>query len=515
MAKNKIDVSWEDDDSEFGNNESANSEFASLFKEEADSADETVNLRTGSLVQGRVISVSSTSNDVIISLDGKNTGVADKSEFTGTDGALTIYPGDEVQLYISSIQNDEIVLSRSRSRSLAAGDTLRTAFLEKSAVKGRITKENKGGFDVEIMGKTGFCPVSQIDTKFVTDKSIYIGKDFDFIVQKCDPQGRNIVVSRSALLERQAEERLREILANSQEGAILDATITELREFGAFADIGGIEGLIHVSELSFSRVKNPSEVVTRGDKVRVKILKIDSQPSGKPKISLSMKQASQDPWDDVSLLVQQGQTYEGKVTRITDFGAFVEVAPGLEGLVHVSEMSWTRRISKPSEVVAEGAKVSVRVVSIDSANRRLSLSLKSIEEDPWLANKELLQPGTKIHGKIDRLKGFGAIVDLCPGITGMIPMATLKKAFGENYRKKAAPPATLEVMVQSCDPLEKRILLGLPGHESDEDSESDYRAFLASETPPIRQAEKLTSHVTTAEIGTFGSLLKSTLEKKK
>jgi small subunit ribosomal protein S1 len=380
-------IQWEDDDSDFGRIEDKEdqSDFSQMLEEKGDEADF---IFRGQKVTGIVSLIPTDSHDILIDLGGKNSGVMDRNEILDADGLLKLKVGDSIEAYVVSKKGGEVVLSYSMAQSIRSAEDLQNAYSQKSPVKGKVIKVNKGGYEVQVMGKHCFCPVSQMDSRFVETPEQFVGKDLEFIITEYGENGRNIVLSRSRLLKAQAEERLKTLITSLTPDTILDGTVNEVRDFGAFVDIGGVDGLVHISELSHQRIERASDFIKRGEKVRVKVLKIENDSAGKPKISLSMKAAMRDPWEDMHEHVKGGENYTGRVTRLMNFGAFIELKPGIEGLLHVSEMSWTKRVHHPSDVVKVGDSVTVTVKDIDSVAKRISLSMKQIEDDPWFKATE-------------------------------------------------------------------------------------------------------------------------------
>ena len=320
-------------------------------------------LSVGDKVSGPIIGISG--DNLFVDIGAKIDGIADRNEFLGEEGELTVAEGDTVELFVTAVKADAIQLSKAVSGPAGAA-MLEEAFNAKLPVEGKVLATRKGGFDVEVSKRRVFCPVSQIDTRFVEQAEEYVGKTYSFLIIKFEQRGRNIVVSRRVLLEQEQAAARDEFLKNVNEGDLLDATITRTTNFGAFAELAeGVEGLIHVSELSWSRIAQADEAVSPGDKVRVKLLGIETDKKGQLRISLSAKQVQENPWNRVDTELTAGEVREGKVVRLTPFGAFVEVLPGIDGLVHVSEMSYTKRVHKPEDVVAVGDTVSVKVKSID------------------------------------------------------------------------------------------------------------------------------------------------------
>ncbi|MFW7377724.1 MAG: S1 RNA-binding domain-containing protein [Oligoflexus sp.] len=499
------DIQWEDEDTGFEGEEKPTpveeeEDFAKLM---AESEIHNLNLHTGQQVQGTILSINPQSETVLIELDPQHTGVMDYQQIVSDQGEQKYHAGDSISAYVVSRKGGEVLLSMNLSQSHQSMQDLRLAQQNEVPVKGKVTGENPGGFDVQIMGKRCFCPVSQIDTRYVQVKAEYIGKEFNFLIEKVEEGGRNIVVSRSKLLQKEAELRLAELEKNLDQDVILDGTVTEVRDYGAFVDIGGIDGFLHVSEMSYSRVSRPSDLYAKGDRVRVKVIKMEKL-DGKRRISLSAKAVEEDPWQNAANEFQEGKSYKGRVMRLEAYGAFVELKPGVEGLLHVSEMSWERRVHHPQDLLKLGDFVNVRILSLDSNQKKISLSLKNIEDDPWQDIENKLPLGHVATGQVEQLKGFGAIVSLGQGITGLIPLATLKKAFGESYRKKSSPPKELEVVIRSVDTNERKVLLGLKDvADEDQDNAAELREYLKSQEEKPKVAPK--------QRGSFGDLLAAKL----
>jgi small subunit ribosomal protein S1 len=447
---------------------------------------------------------------------GKSTGVIEKIELLDENGQLKYKVGDVLEAYVVARRGGEVQLSNQMSQSLKSADDLERAQAQGIPLRGRVVKAVKGGFEVTVLGKTAFCPVSQIDTRFTADEGAeHLGKEYEFLVEKVEERGRNIVVSRAALLRVQAERRTKELMASLTPETVLPGTVTELRDFGAFVDIGGVEGLVHISALSHGRVAHPSEVVKQGDKVQVKVLKVERDEKGRPKISLSMKAATQDPWDRINDLVEGGKVYAGRVVNLMPFGAFVEVVSGVEGLLHISELSWTKRVHHPSEVLKIGDTVNVAVKDIDTVKKRLSLTMKQPEDDPWYAVATKFPVGEVRQGKVEKLKPFGAIVELAAGVTALLPLAVLKRKFGEAYRHATSPGKDLEVRVVNVDTEQRKILLTLADIEEEDSDRKNYEEYLVAERAAKEAAAQQNEAPVGERIGSFGALLSSKLRQSK
>ncbi len=503
------DIQWEDEETEATEKKSPKKEDETSFEDmlnQSDMDSPRQNIRVGGKVEGHIVSLNPSSEHVLVEIDALHTGVIDKHQLLDEQGEIKYQAGDLISAYVISRQGGDISLSMTMSRSNQSLEDLQLARSNELPVKGKVTGENKGGFEVTILGKSCFCPVSQMDTRFVQNKADYMGQEYEFLIEKVEEGGRNIVVSRAKLLKKEAEARAAVLEAKlGQEDILLDGTVTELRDYGAFVDLGGIEGFLHVSEMSYSRVSRASDFLSKGDKVKVKVLSIETQ-NDKKRISLSMKAALDDPWNTVNDTFKESQSYQGKVRKLESFGAFVELSTGIEGLIHISEMSWEKRILHPSEVLSLGDMVNVRILSIDVNNKRISLSLKNIDDNPWVKAKDILVPGATVKGQVVSLKGNGAFVTLAPGITGFLPIGALKQAFGESFRKEASPPKEINVVVRNVEEQEKKILLSLPNIEDNSAEDEAFREYLN------RRKKQAPSKETT---GSFGAILAAKLNQNK
>lgn len=506
-------IQWEDDDAGFATQvpaQEASPEFAELLK----GAGRPQNFMVGEKVKG-VVSMIPPGGDVMVDLGGKSSGIIEKLELLDDQGQVRLKVGDTIEAFVISKKGGEVLLSYKMSQQLKSAEDLERAKANGLAVRGKVIKAIKGGFEVAVLGKTAFCPVSQIDTRFTNEGTEHLGKDYEFLVEKVEERGRNIVLSRAALLRQQAEARAKELVQSLTSESVLDGVVKEVRDFGAFVDLGGVDGLVHVSELSHARVAKAADAVSVGDKVRVKVLKIEKDERGRPKLSLSMKAASQDPWDDIFQVVEGGKSYTGRVVNLMPFGAFVEIRPGVEGLLHVSELSWTKRVHHPSEVVKIGDTVTVTVKDIDAVQKRISLTMKQIEDDPWYEATARFPAGKVVRGPVDKLKPFGALVELAPGLTGLLPVGVLRRKFGEAYRAHATPGMELEVRIVNLDKEARRVLLSLSDMEEEDADHKNYLEYLATEKAAVeRAAAEKAAASSAAKQGSFGALLSAKLGQK-
>jgi small subunit ribosomal protein S1 len=516
-------VTWEDEDTDFDAEtrqiEKTESEEFEVLLGKKENVPERPSLRVGQKVRGVVSRVNQLNGDIMVDLGGKDSGIIEHRDLVDDSGATkTFKVGDTVEVFIVSRRGGDILLSQKMSTALRSIEDLEAAQSKKIPVRGRVSAVVKGGVEVSVLGKTAFCPISQLDTRFLENAAEFIGQDLEFLIERVEGRGRNIVLTRAPLLRQRAETRAKEIRESLELNQVFDGTVTEIRDFGAFVDIGGVEGLVHISELAYGRVAKAGDVVEKGAKVRVKVLKVENDAQGRPKISLSMKQASQDPWDSIYNHVASGESYTGRVVNLMPFGAFVEVKPGIEGLLHISELSWVKRVHHPSEILKVGDTVTVKIKDIDTVQKRLSLSMKSAEDDPWLKAKAQFPVGQVASGVVERLKPFGALVTLVEGVTGLVPLSTLKKAFGEAYRTACSPGKTLEVKALSVNDEDRKILLSLKDVEEEEDDHKHYLAYLKSEEEQAAKAKEAAQSAAAdakARPGTLGALLSAKLQNKK
>ncbi|MFH2218867.1 MAG: 30S ribosomal protein S1 [Pseudomonadota bacterium] len=460
-------------------------DFASLLESYSGTAGE--NFRVGDKINGKILSIGK--DVVFVDIGGKIDGAVDKAELLDEKGELRLGEGDSIDLYVVSMDESEVTLSRALS-GIGGLDILRNACEDEIPVKGKVIQACKGGFNVEILNRRAFCPISQIDLGFTGSPDDYIGQACRFLITQFEENGRNIVVSRRKLLEREQRKSAEEFYEKLEVGSILEGRITRVMPYGAFVELApGVEGMVHISELGWSRVENSGEIVSTGETVAVKI--IDMQAGDTPnrkRITLSVKQAGRDPWDTVPDRFRIGDKVTGKVTRCAKFGAFVEIAPGIEGLVHISEMSYIKRIIYPEDVVSPGQTVSVMIKSCDPDNRRISLSLRDAEGDPWLNVSEKYRVGQAVEGSIEKKESFGYFVTLEPGVTGLLPKSSMLKSSHPGAIEKLKEGDPLRVIVEKIHAGERRITLG----PSDATDEGNWKDFIAEDQKSMNPlAEKL------------------------
>ncbi|MBI5559805.1 MAG: 30S ribosomal protein S1 [Deltaproteobacteria bacterium] len=378
-------------------------------------------LEEGEVIKGRVVKI--TSDSVVVDIGYKSEGVVPLREFLDRDGKPTIEVGAEIAVLLEKLEDDlgYVILSKARADQITVWDDIVESHDKKKEIEGTIVQAAKGGFYVDIKGVQAFLPSSQVDLKPARDPQSLIGKIFRFLVIKYNRRKNNVIVSRRIILEEKREMLRKETLAKIEEGAVVEGTVKNITDYGAFIDLGGVDGLAHLSDLSWGKVTHPSQVLRVGDNVRVKILKFDRAEN---KISLGVRQTKTDPWTTVREKYPVGSRARGRVTNLTDYGAFVEIEEGLEGLIHISEMSWTK-IRHPSQKLKGGDTVEVMVLDVDSGNKRLSLGLKQVEPNPWDEIGVKYPPGSRIKGVIKNITDFGVFVGVEEGIDGLVHISDL------------------------------------------------------------------------------------------
>lgn len=416
-------------------------------------------MRQGEVITAEVIRVDY--NFVVVNAGLKSEAYVPIEEFKDDRGEVTVQPGDFVSVAIESVENGfgDTILSRDKAKRLAAWLNLEQALESGELVTGTVTGKVKGGLTVMTNGIRAFLPGSLVDTRPVKDTTPYEGKTFEFKVIKLDRKRNNVVVSRRAVVEANMGEERAKLLETLQEGAIVKGIVKNITDYGAFVDLGGIDGLLHITDLAWRRVRHPSEVVQVGQELEAKVLKFDQD---KNRVSLGLKQLGEDPWLGIARRYPQGTRLFGKVTNITDYGAFVEVESGIEGLVHVSEMDWTNKNVDPRKVVTLGQEVEVMVLDIDEERRRISLGMKQCKVNPWEEFAQTHKKGDKISGAIKSITDFGVFIGLPGGIDGLVHLSDLSwNESGEEAVRKYKKGDELEAVVIAIDTERERISLGI------------------------------------------------------
>ncbi|TCM77596.1 SSU ribosomal protein S1P [Rhodovulum steppense] len=419
----------------------------------------------GSVVRGKVIAIEA--GQAIIDVGYKMEGRVDLKEFTNPGEAPDIAVGDEVEVYLDRVENarGEAVISRDKARREEAWDRLEKAYAEDARVDGAIFGRVKGGFTVDLGGAVAFLPGSQVDVRPVRDAGPLMGLKQPFQILKMDRRRGNIVVSRRAILEESRAEQRAEIIGKLTEGDAIDGVVKNITEYGAFVDLGGVDGLLHVTDMAWRRVNHPSEILSIGETVKVQVIKINKDTH---RISLGMKQLQDDPWDSVEAKFPLGSVHKGRVTNITDYGAFVELEPGVEGLVHVSEMSWTKKNVHPGKIVSTSQEVDVMVLEIDTAKRRVSLGLKQTMRNPWEVFAETHPVGTEVEGEVKNITEFGLFIGLEHDIDGMVHLSDLSwDQRGEEAIQDYRKGDMVRAVVTEVDIEKERISLSVKALDGD------------------------------------------------
>jgi len=411
----------------------------------------------GEVVTGRIVQVRG--GEVLVDVGYKSEGTIALEEFVRA-GAAVPKVGDEIEVYLEAKEDADglIVLSKDRADKIKVWDTVSRAYEKGSPVDGRVVEVVKGGLAVDV-GVRAFLPGSQVDLRPVKNLASLVGQTIRSKVIKLNRRRGNVVLSRRALLEEEREERKRHTLSVLHEGMVLTGTVKNITDYGAFVDLGGIDGLLHVTDMSWGRIGHPSEIFQVGDQVEVVVLHFDKETS---RVSLGYKQKSSDPWEAVEARYPVSSKVVGRVVSLTNYGAFVELEAGIEGLVHVSEMSWTRRVRHPSKLVNIGDQVEVMVLDVNKATKRISLGMKQVEPDPWVTIEERYAPGTRVEGKVRNLTDFGAFVELEPGVDGLLHISDMSWTRNIGHPSELLKKAQqIETLVLNVDREAKRISLGL------------------------------------------------------
>ncbi|MBI5643943.1 MAG: 30S ribosomal protein S1 [Deltaproteobacteria bacterium] len=427
----------------------AKTDFEELFESEIKE------LQDGDIIKGKIVQI--TQDAVMVDIGYKSEGQVPLREFLDKDGKPTVKVGDDISVLLERREDDNgyIVLSKAKADQLQVWDDIIDSYEKGTPVDGVVTQRIKGGFYVDVNGITAFLPGSQVDLKPVRNPDKLVGQTFQFRVLKHNRRKNNVIVSRRVLLEEEREVLKKTTLENIQEGSVIEGLVKNITDYGAFIDLGGIDGLIHLTDLSWGKVTHPSQVLKIGDKVNVKVLKYNKEDG---KISLGLKQTKEDPWLTVKDKYPVGAKVSGNVVNITDYGAFIEVEAGLEGLIHISEMSWTK-LKHPSQKLKVGDHVEVMVLDIDPASKRISLGLKQIEPNPWIDAEKKYPKGSRVTGTVKNITDFGMFIGIEEGIDGLVHVSDLTwkkiKHPSELYKKGQE----VEAVVLNIDSANKRFSL--------------------------------------------------------
>ncbi len=430
-------------------------DFSTLLEESISK----LQVKAGTIINGTVIDVKK--DLVIVNAGLKSEGMIPIDQFIGFDGKIEVQEGDTVEVTVDAIEDGfgETKLSREKAKKARAWVSLSEAYDEKKILEGRITGKVKGGFTVDLADIKAFLPGSLVDVRPVRETTYLEGKDLEFIVIKIDKKRNNVVVSRKAVLESENSEERDELIENLEEGAVIKGIVKNITDYGAFLDLGGVDGLLHITDMAWKRVRHPSELINIGDEIEVKVLKFDKE---KTRVSLGLKQLNEDPWFEISKAHPEGSKLKGKITNIADYGCFVEIHNGVEGLVHVSEMDWTNKNANPEKLVTIGQEIEVMILDIDPERRRISLGIKQCQPNPWTKFIDNHEIGEIIVGKIKSITDFGIFIGLDDGIDGLVHLSDLSWTESgdvavRNYKKGDELKTTLI----SADIERERISLGV------------------------------------------------------
>jgi small subunit ribosomal protein S1 len=431
--------------------------FAALFEQSLQEGDFG---KEGEITKGTVVAIHR--DNVIIDIGGKSEGMIALSEFADVDGKSSVNLGDVIDVYIESRENDDglVTLSKEKADKLKVWDEISAACERDELIEGTITQRVKGGLSVTIRGGVkAFLPGSQVDLRPIRNLDKLIGQTYQFKVIKFNKKRGNIVLSRRVLLERERDQAKTKTLETLEEGKVVRGVIKNITEYGAFVDLGGIDGLLHITDMSWGRVNHPSEVFQVGDEVTVKVLKYNAETE---RVSLGLKQTQEDPWSHAEEAYPPGKKVTGKVQSITDYGAFVELEPGVEGLIHVSEMSWTKKVKHPSKFLEVGQEVETQILEVDAKSKRISLGMKQLEPDPWSVFTDKYNPGDKIGGKVRSITDYGVFIGIEEGVDGMVHKSDI------SWTLKINNPADVyhkgddvEAIILSINHDEKKVSLGV------------------------------------------------------
>ncbi|TVP59812.1 MAG: 30S ribosomal protein S1 [Halomonadaceae bacterium] len=435
--------------------------FAELFEESL----KQIDMQPGSIVKGTVVDIDS--DWVTVNAGLKSEGVIPASQFMNDKGELEVAIGDEVDVALDAVEDGfgATRLSREKAKRAEAWKVLEKAFDAEEVVKGVINGKVKGGFTVDLDGIRAFLPGSLVDVRPVRDTAHLENKDLDFKVIKLDAKRNNVVVSRRAVLEAENSAEREQLLESLTEGLEIKGIVKNLTDYGAFVDLGGVDGLLHITDMAWKRIKHPSEIVNVGDEINVKVLKFDRERN---RVSLGLKQLGEDPWIDIKGRYPENTRVPARVTNLTDYGCFAELEEGVEGLVHVSEMDWTNKNIHPSKVVQVGDEIEVMVLDIDEERRRISLGIKQCQTNPWEDFSSNFNKGDKIAGKIKSITDFGIFIGLDGGIDGLVHLSDISwNETGEEAVRHYKKGDEVETTILSVDPERERISLGIKQLESD------------------------------------------------
>lgn len=441
-------------------------------------------VHVGDKIKGEIIAIGK--DTVFVDTGTKIDGVVDIEELLDAERNLNYKVGDTLELYVISIRSSGITLSRAIS-GIGSDHILEDAYEKAVPIEGKVKAQVKGGFEVELIKRRAFCPISQIDLKYVNAPEDYVGRSFEFVITEFEEGGKNVVVSRRVLLEQEQQKTRDLFYRDLVVGSMVEGRVTKLMPFGAFVELTpGVEGMVPISEMAWSRTEKVEDLLSVGQMIKAKITVVSGE-----RITLSVKQVSADPWDTILERYKPGDKLRGKVMRLSNFGAFVELEPGIEGLVHISEMSYRKRVNKPEEVATPGDFVAVMVKDIDTVKKRVSLSIKEAEGDPWVDISSRYPIGKVFEGALEKKEKFGWFITLEPGVTGLLPKSRLDKAPEPGELDKLKPGMALKIRVEEINAAERKMSLGLA-----ETGEEDWQQFSSGTSVMNPLAAKLQKAMT-------------------
>lgn len=471
------------------------------FEQEMEGSFDRCEVHAGDRVTGVIVDIGD--EYAFLDIGAKSEGILKVEELRDEEGNLRYQTGDRMDVMVLSVE-EEIHLSFEMRKRDQTREILLDAYTNRVPVQGRVVETNKGGFVVDLGGSRAFCPVSQMDIRYVEDSGLFVGETFHFLITRFDSAGRNIAVNRAQLLREEAELKAAELREQMRPGLVLPGIVRRVTDFGAFIDIGGMDGLVHISELSWDRIEHPSEVVSEGQSVDVKILRIEQE--GK-RIALSLREVAGNPWEMlVGSEIVEGGIYEGTIMRLEPFGAFVRLQPGIEGLLHISEMTWGRSIQHPRDIVAVGETVRVQVLRIEQERRRIALGMKQLTGNPWDDAAEELTTDTVLSAEVSGIKRAGIEVVVKDGLRGFIPASMSAVARGDNLARVFETGSTITVRVVEFDPTERRLILAVVDPQKG-DERVNYESYLNEQ----QKADSASQDQ--PRPGSFGDMLSRALKK--
>ena len=451
-------------------------DFAALFEGGGEtSVPKRLSFEVGEKIEGPVTHIDSTY--IYVDIGTRGEARAPRAQYIDKQGELEVEVGGTHEFFVLRFTRDGIELGKHLDTKEAGLGAIEEAQSSGVPLQGRVTSKNKGGFVVDVNGVEAFCPVSQIDLHNSDDLDVYIGQTFRFRVMEVRDGGRSVVVSRAALLREEAEAAREETMARLKPGEIVTGVVRSIMDFGAFVDLGGVDGLVHISEMGWGTIDTPQDVVKEGETVEVKILDMEAIRGKRPRIGLSMKQAQEDPWERVNTALHVGKIVQGSVVRTAPFGAFVELLHGIDGLVHISELSWDH-VRRVENIVSVGDVVEVEVLDIDMARQRIGLSMKNAKGDPWKEIAKDYPIGAEVTGVVEKTEDFGVFINVGQGVTALLPRSEMNLGQNETPHTRARQGAPLTARVLSVEPANRRMALTLKsGDEATESSEPEQKSY--------------------------------------